>query len=187
MKKLLLIATLFLSISCTHTDQKVSLRLNLKDEKSEIGKGAAIDLMVFDDRKDDGVIGRKEFSHDDKINITSQQNVALLLTEKIEQNLINKGFKKGNSKIIEIHIEQLFYLAKRGFPVGTSEGKAAIKVVVKNPKTKSVVTKNFNLSLNNKHFVVPLESTDAATINDMLQEISQDILDNQDLMQTLAK
>jgi hypothetical protein len=81
----------------------------------------------------------------------------------------------------------LFYLAKRGFPVGTSEGNAAIKVVVKNPKNKSVVTKNFNLSLNSKHFIAPLESTDAATINDLLQEISQDILDNKDLIQTLAK
>ena len=187
MKKLLLVAALFLAASCTHENQKINLTLHLDDTKSNIGNGAKLDLMVFDDRANDGIFGTKEFSSDEKVKIISQENVALLLTQKVEQNLIAKGFKKGNGKIVEIHIEQLYYLAKRGFLVGTSEGIAVIKILVKNTKTKSVVTKNFSLSLNNKHFIAPLESTDASTINSLLQEITRDILSNQDLLKNLAQ
>ncbi len=187
MKKLLLVAVLFLGTSCTHENQKINLTLRLDDTKSNIGNGAKLDLMVFDERANDSILGTKEFSSDEKIKIISQENVALLLTQKVEQNLIAKGFKKGNDKVVEIHLEQLHYLAKRGFPVGTSEGIAVVKVVVKNTKNKSVVTKNFSLSLNNKHFIAPLESTDSSTINGMLQEITHDILSNPDLLKTLAQ
>jgi len=187
MKKILLVASLILIASCTHQNQKISLDLSLNSNKTNSGNGASIDLMVFDDRANDTIVGTKEFGQYEKIDISSRENIALLLTQTIEQNLIQRGFKKGNGKIFEIHIEQLNYVAKRGFPIGTSQGNASIKVVVKNTKTRTIVTKNFSLSLNNKHFIVPLESTDLAIINNMIQEITQDIVNNSELIRTLAQ
>lgn len=187
MKKLLSLAALFLAISCSHQDHKISFNLRFDNTASNLGNGSAIDLIVFDDRGDDNVIGTKEFSSDEKIKIISTQNIAMLLTDKINENLTAKGFKKGSGKIVELHIEKLHYIAKSGFPVGTSEGKAAFKVLVKNSKNKSVFTKNFSLDLSNKHFIRPLESTDQATINDLLQEITSDVLSNEELLKNLAR
>lgn len=187
MKKLFIAATLLLLTSCTHQNQHMRFNISLKEAKSNIGNGTKIDLIVFDERSDDGVIGTKEFSHDEKIKIINEENIAILLTKKINQNLMEKGFAKGTGKTLEIHIEKLHYQAKREFFVGSSEAEAAIKVVVKNGKDKSTFTKNFSLSLSGKHFIAPLESTDAATINNLLQEITQDILNNEELLKTLAK
>lgn len=185
MKKLLLVTSLILAASCTHQNQNVKLDLSLNSAKSNIGKGSSIDLIVFDDRLEDQVVGTKEFG-DEKIKILTSENIALLLTKKINQNLSEKGFKKGSDKLVEVHVEKLNYEAKRGFFVGKSKGEAAIKVLVKNAKNKSIFTKKFDLSLSGKHFIVPLESTDSSTINNMLQEIVQDVLDNEELLKVLA-
>lgn len=187
MKNFLLATALFLVVSCSHQNQKVSFNFFLDDQKSNVGNGAAIDLMVFDDRADDMLLGSKKFSAKEKVKIFSDENIALLLTKKINQNLLAKGFVKGTEKVFEIHIEKLQYQAQRGFPVGSSEGEAAFKVLVKNSKNKSTLTKNFNLKLDSKHFIMPLESTDSATLNSLLQEITQDILGNEELMKALAR
>lgn len=186
MKKLLSILCLSLTFSCSYQNQIVKFDLNFNDEKSNIGNNTAIDLMVFDNRFNDKILGTKELGQDEKISITNHENVALLLTKKISHNLEQKGFKKGVNKTIELHIEKLNYLAKREFFVGSSEGTAEIKVVVKNNKDKSIFTKNFNITVANKHFVVPLASTDSKIINSMLQEIISDILNNAELLNVLA-
>lgn len=185
MKKLLLLASLILAASCTHHNQHVDFDLSFNNTKSNVGNASAIDLIVFDDRSEDRVIGIKEFG-DEKVKITTSENIALLLTKKINQNLAAKGFKKGADKLIEIHIEKLHYQAKREFFVGSSQGEAMIKVIVKNAKNKSIFTKRFDLSLRDKHFIAPLESTDAATINGLLKEVVQDVLDNDELLKTLS-
>jgi uncharacterized lipoprotein YajG len=79
----------------------------------------------------------------------------------------------------------LQYKAKRQFFIGTSKANASFKVIVKNSKTGSKFTKNFDLSLKNKHFIAPLESTDAATINALLQEIIENILNDESLLKKL--
>lgn len=187
MKKLLIIATLLASAACVHENQYVTLAPRFDEVKSNIGNGAKIDLMVIDDRYDDQIIGVKEFGPDEKINIINENNIAILLTKKINQALEAKGFTKGSDKIVEVHIEKLQYKAKREFFVGASSGEASIKFVIKTAKNKPVFTKTFNLITSNKHFIAPLASTDSVEINDLLQEVVQEALNSEDLMKMLAR
>lgn len=186
MKKFITIAALIISVSCTHQNQNIDFNLHLTQAKSTIGNGSAVDLIVFDDRSENQVIGIKEFGADEKIKIISTQNIALLLTDQINNYLNANGFKKGSGKIMEVHIEKLHYLAKRGFFVGTSEGEAALRVVIRDAKNRLTFTKNFGLKLDGKHFIAPLESTDFATINSLLNDITQEVVNNQDLLKKLA-
>ena len=107
--------------------------------------------------------------HDQKIKIGSDENLAEFLQKKITENLLRKGFSIGFGKTLEIHIASLEYTAKRKFFIGESAGKIAVTAVVTNNKNQSTLTKNFSSSLDSKHFIAPLESTERlATIVEVL-------------------
>jgi uncharacterized lipoprotein YajG len=186
MKKLFLIASLLTAISCTHQNQKVTFDLSFKGESSNIGRGIGIDVAVFDDRTDKEFLGRKRFG-DEKIVITSDQDLVSLLQKKIGSNLLQKGFSKGKDKSVEVRIETLEYMAKRNFFIGTSSGKASFKVIVINNKTKEKFSKNFALAVNGKHFIAPLESTDSNILNALVQEIVDDILKDESFLNNLSQ
>lgn len=176
MKKLLFIAAFVVLSSCTYHDQRVQLDLVIYNEKSDIGLGKGIDLRTFDDRLNPSILGNKEFCDDEKILLTSNQNLTELVKDRISKNLSAKGFTKGNDKIVEVAIKELKYTAKCQFVIGKSEANVLIKVSVTDTKTSTKVTKNFELVVKNKHLFRPLAATDVATINDLLGEVLQDIL-----------
>ncbi len=182
MKKTLIIISLLTLISCTHQDQKTRLDFSFDGKKSNIGSDTKIDLTVFDERLENGFIGTKEFCDGKKITIGSEQNLAELLKKKINAEFYKKGFKQGSDKLVEIHIQNLKYKAECGFLLGKSSANFQIKVLVTNNKTGSKATKNFELSLNNKHFILPLESTDDDTINDLIEEVIGDFLEDDILL-----
>ncbi|NBV07341.1 MAG: hypothetical protein EBS06_08955 [Proteobacteria bacterium] len=187
MKKIFLVTALFFVLSCTHENQKVRFDLTLDSSRSAAGNSKTINLKIFDDRLNKKVIGTKIFSSDDVIQIISEENLSNFLAEKISKNLEERGFKIGLDKDLEIHIDKLEYSAKRKFFIGKSEGRISIKVVVKNNQDGSAMGKNFNISLDNKHFIVPLESTDESTINALLQEAIKDTLDNSDILEFISR
>ena len=82
MKNLLIFATFLTLISCSHHDQKIKFDLNLNEQKSNIGKGAGIDLVIIDERSED-ILGVKEFCAEEKIKISSDENLAEFLQKKI--------------------------------------------------------------------------------------------------------
>lgn len=187
MKKLSYIVTLIFLASCTHHNQYVAFKINVDQTYVNLGNGAKINLKVSDDRIANNIVGTKQFSAQEKISILSKDDLAFLLTKKISAALETKGFTKGEDKLVEIHIQKFQYQAKRGFFVGTSEAEAAIQVVVQDNKSKTKFIKNFSLSLSGKHLIVPLKSTDASILNNLLQEITQDILSNPEFLKILAQ
>ena len=128
MKKLAFIASIFFVSSCTYNDQKVNLDLVIYNEKSDIGLGKGIDLQTFDERKNAEILGTKEFCDDEKISITSNQNLAELVKQKIAENLSAKGFSKGNDKLVEVAIKELNYEAQCKFIIGRSNANTIVKV-----------------------------------------------------------
>jgi uncharacterized lipoprotein YajG len=184
MKNFLSIAALITVISCSYQDQKVKLDFTLDETKSNALQMATIEVKVFDDRPNKKIIGLKRFS-DKKINITPRQDLALFLQKKISKNLLQKGFRNGKDKIIEVRIESFEYKAVRHFFIGDSEARGAIKIIVKNNKTGEKFIRNFALSAKNKHFIAPLNSTDKTIINAFLQEILQDILNDEAFLRNL--
>lgn len=187
MKKLLVIAALFALISCNHANQKIRLEFSFDEQKSNMDNNIGIDVAVFDDRLENDSIGTKEFCNYQKINISSEQNLPELLQKEINQQLLKKGFKQGNDKLVEIHIEQLRYKSECGFLLGKSKINILVKVVIANPRSGAKITKNFKSSLNSKHFIISLESTDKEIINNLLEEVVGDILSDDVLIKNLAQ
>ena len=142
MKKFLLIVPFLAAISCTHENQKVTLNFDLKNQNSTIGSNRGVEISVLDERMNQKLLGKKKFS-EQEIEIASDVNLAAFLQQKILQNLTHRGFKNGRDKIIEVHVETMSYMAKRGFPIGTSKIDANLKVVVKDSKTGAKFTKNY--------------------------------------------
>jgi uncharacterized lipoprotein YajG len=178
MKKLLIITALLTTISCNHVDQKVRLAFSFDEKKSNIGNDVGVNLTVFDDRSEKNFIGSKEFCDNQKISLTNDQNLVELLKKEVNEQLLRKGFKQGNDKMVELRIQHLKYKASCGFILGKSETSILIRAIVTNAKTGKKVTKDFELSLNGKHFIIPLASTDASSINDVLDELAAKILDD---------
>jgi uncharacterized lipoprotein YajG len=174
MKKTLLITAILILASCSHYDQKIRLQLNVESEKSKISKGVGIKLEVVDEREEIDLLGEKEFCDDTKIAITSQQNLANLVQRKIESALADRGFSKGNDRVVKIAIQKLNYEAECEFLVG--ESKANLLIVVSTANSKEKLTKNFELSQKNKHFLLPLAQTDKKIINDLLSRVIEEIL-----------
>lgn len=178
MKKFLIVASLFALASCVHPDQKVRVELTFKDAKSNIGNNVKVDLAVFDDRLETQLFGSKEFCDGQKINLINEQNLTRLLKDEISDQLSKKGFKQGSDKFVEIHIKQLKYKADCGFLLGKSRADILAQVLTINPKTGTKTTKNFELSSKNKHLILPLASTDAEIINELLEEMVGNILND---------
>jgi uncharacterized lipoprotein YajG len=186
MKKILLTIALLAAASCTHQNQEAKLAFNLNTELSKFGNGKGVEITVFDDRKNIRYVGKKEFSKD-KIKITTDQNIAEFLQEKIARNLILKGFVQGRDKVVEIHLKTLEYESEIGFPMGSSEVSGVIKVSVRDVKTGDVFAKNYTLDSERKHFIVSLQSTDEQIINSLLQELTKDIVGDEEFLKSLSK
>jgi uncharacterized lipoprotein YajG len=186
MKKILIIFSLLLTVSCSHANQTAKLNLSFDSKKSDIGNGRKVRILVIDDRSNKEIIGSKEFG-DEKIEIKLDQNLAEFLQKKITENLMEKGFKIGDEKIVEIHLKKMKYKAEREFVIGKSKASGEISLIIKNSKTKAEFSKDYNLSMKKKHFIVPLESTDAKIINSLLEEMVEDILDDKKFLENLTK
>lgn len=186
MKKILLILPFLAAISCVHPNQKVALNFDLNNQSSSIGSNKSIEVSVFDERVNKSLLGRKKFSAEE-IEINADVNVAAFLQQKIMQNLSRRGFKNGHDKIVEIHIETLSYMAKRGYPVGSSKIDARLKVMVQDSKTGAKFIKNYGTSWDSKHFIVPLEATDGETINALLRDVTQEIVSDDSFLESLVK
>jgi uncharacterized lipoprotein YajG len=186
MKNLLLFVFALSLFSCVHQDQKITFDLKFDDTQSNIGKGVGVDLVVIDARIDD-TIGEKIFSKEEKIKIISSENLAEVLQKKISANLLQKGFKKGWAKTIEVEIVELNYQAKREFFVGSSNAAMKIKVTINDNKKQSSFTKNFDAAFNAFHFIAPLESTDLATINNLVTEVINNALSDKEVLSKLAQ
>ncbi len=185
MKKFLVITALFILTSCVHQDQKIKFSFDIESKKQNIGHGIGIDLVIIDDRSNEN-IGTKEYSSEEKIKISGGENLAQALQKKISENLLKRGFKNGWDSTLEIHVLKLNYHAKSEFLVGESYAEAAIKAVAVNNRTGSSLTKSFSSSLDGKHFIRPLDSTDSISINKLLQELVETILDDEEVLNKLA-
>lgn len=189
MKNYHLIAVLsaLLAFSCTHQDQNVKLNLNISNiEKISPNPTKSVFVEVVDTRSEPEILGSKTFG-DEKIKISTEDNIAKLLNEQISKNLVEKGFKNGREKLVQISIESFNYKAERHFLIGNSSANVVAKVVINDTKNREKFSKKFNLSIKRKHFIAPLEKTDSETINKILRDVALEILDDSAIIERLFK
>lgn len=186
MKKLLLITSFLALFSCGHHDQRIKFNPHFDQTRDNVGKGVGIDLVIVDDRRDD-ILGEKIFSKNETIKIISDENLAESLQKKVGELLLQKGFKKGWNKTLQIEISHLTYKAKREFFVGRSDAQMSVRVVVSDNKNQGSFSKSFDSSFASYHFIAPLQSTDELTINNMIKDIINSIFHDREILEKLTK
>lgn len=187
MKKVLCTIPFLFLIACAHADQKLILDFNIKNQASTIGANRALNVDINDNRVNKEVIGKRIFSAEDAPKIKIDANLAEILRQKITQNLTGRGFKLGNDKIVELNINTLSYDAKIGYPVGTGRAEISIRVAVYDSKSSNKFMKNYGTVVNSKHFMYPLESTIAETVNNLLRDTLQEIVSDDSFLESLLK
>ena len=174
---------------CAFTDQKAFLNPTLTLESSNIGNGQHVGLKVVDERpnknlgyRGGGYIGKGGA-------ITSDQDIAKLLEEKISDGLKMKGFEptsysNNNTRSIKVELRSLEYFTTTGFWTGGVHTKSALKVTAKN------LSKEFEdfyrIEKEERVMVGPGAQSNEKMINSALSEILQKLFDDQNLFKFLG-
>lgn len=185
MKKLLSLILLFSITSCISNQEIIKIDYMIADNNSTIGEGVSVEVEAFDNRKNSHVIGYKKFG-DTLVEIQNSQRVEKILQEKIALNLLQRGFKFGRENTLKIFLESLSYNAKSSF-IGSSRINSTVKIEIVNHNNKKKFSKNYNLSYKRKHFIAPLKSTDQAIVNEVLEELTKDILSDDAIIKFLIR
>lgn len=184
----LIVSSILLSSCVSYNKEMLNLDVSVAPKYSDYGGSQAIRLVVVDDRLDRNLLGNKRLG-ENLIAIKSNQNLTDVIKDKIAKDLGQNGFLAVDggmvNKVLEIHIINFNYNAYRDFFVGNSKIDVLLKITAKNKAYGTSYTTKQSLSLNKKHFIMPLITTDEQTINFALQDALDGILANQQLLEFL--
>jgi uncharacterized lipoprotein YajG len=185
MKKILLFSLMFLATSCEHFDRNIALNLtNDANEAIGIGKGRKVEVVIVDERKNPGILGKKEFG-DQEVMINLGQDLPKFLQEKIVENLWQNGFEIAKGKTLIIYLESVKYRSEREFPIGESKFDGKLTAAIVDESGNEKFRKKYKLSLENNHFVVSSEKKDAELVNFGFRELFRDFMRDKGLLENL--
>ena len=187
MKKLLILASIFLASSCTFISQETYLKPIVRSDSSTIGHSKKINLVVLDKRLNKQVIGKRGNGMVSIANINNHQQLNILITENLKRLLEKKDFKIGSGKVLEVTLVNLEYKNSMGlFHIG-SESDADLNVKVKD-NGAILYQELFRGRVNKEHFMfAPFAEENEKNINAALEQALQKIANDKDLFEVLAK
>jgi uncharacterized lipoprotein YajG len=186
MKKILLVTAFLTIASCASSNQQIKLGFRLNDDSlKNIKNDNSFELSVFDTRESKKYLGDKKFANQ-KVEVETDKNLAEFFENKLTKGLILKGFRQGKDKIVTIDLKTLKFKSEIGFPVGISSVNIVVKVGVKDTKNNRVFAKNYVFDVNNKHFIMSCKSTDEVTVNNAVESLIMDILQDNELLESLS-
>jgi len=117
---------------CAFTSQSARLNPELSFKEATTGQGAQVFLSVSDERPDK-VIGYRGAGWNGA-TITTEDDVAVVVQNKISEGLTKKGFnvvvaKTDQTRSLRVDVRELQYLTTMGFFTGGIVTKAALKVM----------------------------------------------------------
>ena len=165
----------------------MDLNISPMGEFSEMAKGSNVFVTVFDYRDNTQIIGTKNY-YNKSIEISTSTPLPDLLEASINKTLETHGFELDqNRRYIDLHIVKMDYNSKKGIFVGSSAGEVTIKAIIKNYNHTKIFEKTFNLSLNRKHVIISHLATDKKTIENLLTETIEDILNDESIKAQIIK
>jgi len=190
MKYLLILSTLFLSFSCSYKNQTLDLKISPQGEFTKATPDSHIMVQVFDDRKsrkNTKVFGTKNY-YKKEISLSSKNPLPCIIKTSVNKNLKERGYTfNNNRRYLELHILDLNYNSKKGIFIGSSNGEVKIKAIVKNYNKTTIFEKTFDLMLNRKHAIISHLTTDKKTIENLLTEAVEDILQDDSIQKQITK
>ncbi len=195
-KTILMLFCLIGIAACADKSQTVRLVPDIPVVESNQGLGKMITVKVVD-RRPNNVIGYRTsstISNGGEI-LLSQSLEKLVLYESIK-GLMKKGFNplaakpEDSSPVLTIDIEEFRYYTSTSKWTGAVHTKATLKAMVNlvNPNmTKRFYENVYTVSNEKRNIVVTTAAQNEKLINEMLNDIMQKLLDDNQLLEFMAK
>jgi uncharacterized lipoprotein YajG len=182
------VASAFIS-GCAFVPQEANIDPNISMMPSSEGHGVTVSVKVLDERPSKS-LGHRVTAYGKAAEITSAQDVAVVVHEKIVYGLQAKGFDISDftpeSPIkLQVELRLLEYSTSTGFWTGGVHVKGAIKVVA--DKNGSIYEKMYRTEDEERVVVVPDASSNEKMINEGLAALLMQIFEDNALFAHLAK
>lgn len=175
---------------CVYTPMTVTLSPNTFVSSSEVGYGKTIDLIVNDERTEDG-IGNRGSVMMKGAKITLTQDLTAVVQSALTEMLTTKGFqvRHGDSDTgrpsLTVDIRGLHYSTSTGFWTGGVEITAALKALAEG---ETETYQNFYRYENEDRIVfVPGAKNNREGINLALNDVLHQLIGDNKLLEVLAE
>ena len=187
-KKLLVLVIVAVLPGCAFHAQKAQIAPIVQVAQSNEGKGAAIGLRVLDERPSQSLGRRGTAAVARGAEITTDQNIAAVIQDKVAQGLQSKGYvvkPYGESETrLSLELRELEYTTSTGFWTGGVHVNGAIKAVGNKPGDS--YERMYCSEKERRIMVVPTAGKNEADINESLGELLRGIFEDVGLLRFLA-
>ncbi len=184
----ILTVVLCLTSACAFNPQTVKLSPMMSLSSSELGRGKEVLLAVVDERPKQ-ILGHRGTAYGAAAEITSNDDVAAVIREKMSAGLIANGFRvtTGSNPAqtsLKVEIRLIEYTTSTGFWTGGIHTRAAFKGICKNGRRDY---ENLYRQENEERVVVvPDAETNEQWINLAVGQALDKILRDQQLLECLS-
>ena len=174
---------------CAFNPQSVELAPTISfSADDDIGQGKQVSLEVVDEREK-LILGRRASGYGPAAEITTDQNVALIVHDELVKGLQSYNFApiqpdKDFPTSMKVEIRLLEYTTSQGFWSGGVHTRATLKVICKNQAKE--YSKIYRAEGEERTFFVPTAEKNSELINKILSEVLLKVLTDNELLQFLA-
>ena len=182
------VAGLIALTGCAFQAQKATLAPTVTVAPDTIGEGVTVGLRVVDERAEK-TLGRRGTAYGAAAAITTDQDLAALIHEKVRDGLIRKGFAVADGGVnggpnLMLELRAFEYSTAQGFWTGGVNINGAIKAIAERPGDK--YEHMYRADSEHRVVVVPTAGTNNEWMNTTLSELLRQVFDDVGLLRFLA-
>ena len=182
------VALLACMSGCAFTPQQATLAPAVNIVTSAEGKGVPVALRVVDERSSKS-LGRRGTAYGAAAEITSAQDVAVIVQQQMIDGLKKKGFEpldydEGKSPRMTVEIRMLEYSTAQGFWTGGVQIQGAMKAIAS--KNGKMYEHMYRSEKKERVVVVPTAKTNEQWINSALSDVLNQLFEDSGLFTFLA-
>ena len=187
MQKLILIALCAFVSGCAFNPQKANVSPTVAVMASSEGKGVSVAVRVVDERPSKS-LGHRGTAYGAAAEITSVQEISLIVQREITNALQKKGFSvvdyvdSANPRLT-VEVRLLEYTTSQGFWTGGVQIKGALKAIATNQAR--TYDKMYRSEKEERVMVVPTAETNERWINEALSDVLNQLLNDNSLFSVL--
>lgn len=183
------LASAFVLSGCAFAKQQANLAPTVSVVESTQGNGMTVAVRVLDERPSKS-LGRRGTAYGAAAEITSVQEVAVVVQQQVVDGLKKKGFSTADfapnqARSLTVEVRFLDYSTSQGFWTGGVNIRGALKVVAQ--RDGQTYEQLYRSDKEERVVVVPTAKTNEQWINTALSEVLQQLFNDQGLMTFLAQ
>lgn len=184
-----------ITAGCTDKSQSVKLVPDVAVLESTQGKGKIVTVKVVDKRPNSVIGYRASSSFTNGGEITLSQSLEKLILYESIKGLVKKGFnplaaKNESLPVLTIDIQEFRYYTSTDKWTGAVHTKATLKAsvtIVSSDQTKRFYENIYTVNNEKRNVVVSTAAQNEKFINEMLNDVMEKLLDDNQLLEFMAK